>query len=185
MRPCQELKNHFGWPGPTGSSDSPIVAKQMRRLFEPRGGPARHAVPTATDPKVESDGGNLYYGTRKKRRKESPRGPSNQSQGANRKNGGGQVLTGFYRHTGERNRTGETYTCDSEDRRAPKCPQRKQGEPVSMPSPPPAKEATRSPFPLFQWLIRPRCAWRDSATLREAVAIVNNPSRRRWKLEVN
>ena len=44
-----------------GSLRFPIAARQMRRLFDPRGGPARQDVPTATGRDMESEREDLLY----------------------------------------------------------------------------------------------------------------------------
>ena len=54
---------------------------------------------------------------------------------------GGRVLAGFYRFTGGRNRC---YACGSEYHLAPKCPQRRQGKPDGLTSPPSVTKAPRS-----------------------------------------
>ena len=73
-----------------GSSDFPIAAKQMRRLFDPCGGPARQDVLTATDWGMESDEEDFHYEScaanreAKRRRKVSPRGLRTPCKGANK-----------------------------------------------------------------------------------------------------
>ena len=52
-----------------GSLGIPIVAKQMRRLFEPCGGVAKQDVPAATDSDVDSDEKDLSYEARAEVRK--------------------------------------------------------------------------------------------------------------------
>lgn len=135
-----------------GSLDVPAVATQLRRLFDPRGGPARKDVLAVRDRYMESEGGDLSYGAwaafreAKKRRKDASRGPSSSSEEANKVKGGGQMLNSPGRRTGERNRC---YTCGSEHHLAPSCPQRKQWKPVSTSSPPSVNKAPRSTFSSF------------------------------------
>ena len=112
-----------------GSLSFPIPATLMRRLFDPCGEPARQDVLAATDWDMRSDEEDFRYAAEAasrnatNRQKDSPRGLSNNSKGANKKKGDGQVLNGFKWRTGVRNRC---YACDSEYSLATKRPQRKQ-----------------------------------------------------------
>ena len=135
--------------GAQGSLGLPLVAKQMLRSFDPCGGPARWDVLTATDWDMDSDEGDssrddwAAYRKAKNRQKGSRRGTSNASKGANKIKGDGQILNALNRRTGEHNRC---RTRDSENRPAPEGPQRIQGEPVSISSPPTVNTAPRSSF---------------------------------------
>ena len=131
-----------------GSLDFPIVAKQVRRPFDPCGEPARQGVLAATEMDKQSDEdlsfeASAAYWEAEKKGRDSPQKLKNTPKGAKKIKGDGHVLNGPNRRTGERNR------CNSRGsgyHLAPKCAQRKQWEPASTINPLSANKPPRPPF---------------------------------------
>ena len=126
-----------------------IAAKQMRRLFDPCGGAGHHDVLGPAEVDVRRDKEDLSYearaayGTAGEKRGNLTKKPSSESELPGEAKGDGQMLNGFNRRKGERNRC---FARDSEYHLAPKRPLRKSPT-SSRPVPsPPLNKAPRPPY---------------------------------------